>query len=218
MFCKSVKLFAQKKQVFYFLFDNHEDSIKLYLQSLGGKKLGETEGIDENELALNRRILKLALEQTCDVDYTLEIESNHAIVNQYKDKVEDLLFLGEKLYGFAEHLAENRMIEDCNRVFFDSKKSLQIERKHYFEHIYKRMNAIFQAGFKEGIMDNEVVKELRGILQKCMNINYDFAGSLIFQIKNHHRPGYKYQTVEPAILPQNLTHNGVDKDTATDFS
>lgn len=201
----------------YYLFANHESSIKLYLRRLGGEQLEETEGIIESDLALNRRILKLALEQTCDVSYTNEVEPNSEVLKGYVEKVEDLLYLGEQLYRFAEHLAEGRMISDCNILYFDERKLLRVERKNHYDEIYQVMNSTFETGFKEGIFDTGIVKELRTILQECMEINYDFAGSLIFQIKNHHSPGNIFQTVEPSVLPANLINSGVDKETAENF-
>lgn len=201
-----------------YLFANHEASISLYLRKLGGENLEETEGIRESDLALNRRILKLALEQTTDIDYFNQIAPNDELIKEYVTKVEDILFLGAQLYGFADHLAEDRMIEDCNRVVFNKDGLIQVERKHHYEYVYDIMNQLFEQGFKGGIFNEEIVKELRGKLQECMSIDYDFAGGVIFKIKEHHSPGFPMlQTVEPAILRQNLINTGVEKIEAENF-
>jgi hypothetical protein len=200
-----------------YLFGNHEASIDLYKRRLAGENLQETENINENDLALNRRVLKLALEQTCDVDYSQEADVKQ-MLQQYVSKVEDLLYLGSQLFGFAENLSENRMIEDCHQIIFNENKILQIERKHHYEHVYEIMNEFFEDGFKEGIVNTAIVNELVEKLKECMGIDYNFAGGLIFQIKAHHSPeAPQFQTVEPAILPQNLINAGVEKNVAENF-
>jgi hypothetical protein len=198
------------------LFHNHESSFSLYRRTLAGEYLEETEGINGNDLARNRRILKLALEQCTEVDYTHEEKVNYKTKEDYISKIEDILYLGKELYAFAEGLAENRMIKEANRVFFKD-GLLDIERNHHYEDAFDIMNQLFQAGFSEGIVSTKIVQELKEVIKDCMGIDYDYAGGQIFALKEHHGPGNRAQTIEPYVLPENIIHQGVDEMVAHDF-
>lgn len=191
----------------YYLLANHESSIRLYLRGLS-EDLLKSEGIDENLLALNRRILKLALEQTCDVDYSFNDGLPNplplSVVRDYSEAVEDLLYLGDRLFAFSEHLAEQRMMEEGIEIDL-SQEELIIQRQHHYDAIYPMMDNLFKEGFRTGIMNDNIVKELRGQIKKCMGIDYDFAGQQMFEIKAHHNPKEPaFQTIQPHILVENL--------------
>jgi len=89
------------------------------------------------------------------------------------------------------------MIEDCNRVYFDSADLLKVERKHHYDDIYYVMEDLFNNAFRDGIANVELVNELKHQLKGCMSIDYDFAGAIIFEIMKHHSPDNIFQTVEP---------------------
>src|SRR5690606_38308227 len=61
------QLISTEKKFTFFLYTHwlHEQSIQIYVKTLGGFKL---EKIGESEFAMYRRILKLILEQGCDID------------------------------------------------------------------------------------------------------------------------------------------------------
>lgn len=202
----------------YYLFGNHERSIRLWIRILGGEDLEANEGIPEHTLALNRRILKLALEQTCDVDYTFQSKLTPRTVKQFILQVEDILYLGTQLYGIADHLAHLRMMEDPLRLYFNDQNILVIEMKHHYESIMEATAKLFHVGFRDGIVSQEMVVELKDKVKECMGIDYDFASYLVNHIKNHHNPeAPECQTIEPNVLPENLINNGVSEVNANAF-
>ncbi|MES2376664.1 MAG: hypothetical protein V4553_08800 [Bacteroidota bacterium] len=206
----------QDTRFLYYLFENHESSIHLYYRT--AEKNFDKEKINENTLSLNRRILKLALEQTCDIDYVTNKEPlTRQIATSFVLIVEDLLYLGERLFAYSEHLAEQRMMENPIEIVV-SPSEVKVQRNYHYDQVYRIMEKFFQEGFKEGLVDSQVIKELRAQLEICMGINYDFAGGQIFQMKRHHAPDYPlYQTIQPEALIQNLIHNGVDEQSARNF-
>ncbi len=199
----------------YYLFANHESSIHLYYQT--AELDFEKEGINTNELSLNRRILKLAIEQACDIDYISNKDIDPKIVPGFIATIEDLLYLGERLFGFSEFMAEQRMMENPIEVLIKPNE-VKIQRQYHYDQIYHVMEKFFQEGFSSGLVDNKSVAELRQELKTCMGINYDFAGGQIFKIKEHHSPKAPiFQTIQREALIQNLIANGVDEKAARTF-
>jgi len=201
----------------YYLFKVHEDSIKLYYHSQTDAAALEKKEVHISTLSVNRRILKLALEQACDIDYTGNIDPDPSVMPGFLMRMEDLLFVGERLFAFAEYMAEQRMMEDPIEIIIE-KNAYTIQRKYHYDAIYGDMEKLFQEGFSSGLVDKDSVKELREELQKCMGIDYDFAGGQIKEIKKHFSPvAPDMQTVQYEALLINLQHNGVSVEDSENF-
>lgn len=197
---------------------NHEDSFDLYKRTLAGENLEQTEGIHEADLAMNRRILKLALEQCCDIYYSEAIALNDEVIDGYIKTIEDLLYVGSQLYSIAECIAELKMVPNMHEVSFDD-DLLQFKRKGPMDALFQVCTASMRDNFAKAIFDEEFTNELRSQLKACMGIDYDFAGEQIFKIQEHHSPKYPmWQTIDPNVLPLNLIRNfNVAEKTANDF-
>ncbi|GAA0527898.1 hypothetical protein [Chitinophaga japonensis] len=216
-FTKIISVIDDKLFVCY-LFAFHESSVKLWTRVLGGENIYETIAIKEDDLAMNRRIFKLALEQTCDVTYTRISKENPAILLQYDEIIEDLLFLGSELFGFAQYLAEMRMIPGTLQLDIGADGYLKLARPSAIEAIFSKLKEVMNEDFKYGIFDKKGVDEMKVALKNCMGIDYDFAGHQIVHIKKHHSPeGWKFQTIEPGILIQNQVSQGASQQNAADF-
>lgn len=205
------------QRFFYYLFQVHECSIRLYFKTLSSREDAQNNGVDINTLALNRRILKLALEQSCDINYVGPMEADYGMIPGFVQLVEDLMFLGDRLYGYAEFMAEQRMMEDPTEIIVTSEEMV-VQRKHHYDQVYSKMQDFFMDGFIKGFIDEDIIKELRGVLNDCMGIDYDFAGSIIHQIKEHFSPeAPDMQTIQHYVMAANLTANGVDEAEAKRF-
>ncbi|WPV67042.1 hypothetical protein [Chitinophaga sp. LS1] len=216
-FTKVISVIDDKLFVNY-LFAFHESSIKLWTRLLSGENIYQTIAIKEDDLAINRRILKLALEQTCDVTYTRISQTTAAILRQYDEIIEDLLFLGSELIGFAQYLAEMRMIRGTLLLDIDTDGYLKLVRPPAIEAIFSKLIEVMNEDFKYGIFDEKGVDEMKDALKNCLGIDYDFAGHQIVHIKKHHSPqGWEFQTIEPGILIQNQVSQGTSRENATNF-
>src|SRR6185312_1492334 len=201
----------------YYLFKVHEDSINLYYESLSDAKGLAAKEVNINTLSLNRRLLKLALEQACDLDYIGQLTPDPRIMPGFLALLEDLLFVGERLFAFSEYMAEQRMMENPIEIIIEG-DAYTIQRNYHYDFIYGAMEKLFQEGFSNGLVDIDSVKELRHELQQCMGIDYDFAGGQIMEIKKHFSPhAPEMQTVQYEALLVNLQHNGVSQGNAANF-
>lgn len=200
------------------LFAYHESSVLLWIRKLRDKNFHNQSGISEEVLSLNRRIFKLALEQTCDINYTKISKATPEILQQYDEVIEDLLYVGKELYGAAQFLAELRMIPGSLQVVIEQDGLLHISRKSEKEPVYEQLFLKMNEDFEKGILDTEGVKQLKDEIHKCFGIDYDFASGQIVYIKKYHNPkAWEFQTIEPGTLVTNLVQNGVSQIDAENF-
>lgn len=198
-----------------YLFANHEASLEI----VSAMRDGQPVNVDESDLALNRRILKLALEQCCDVDYTDARVPSKESVQYYVSKVEDLAYIGYLLYYFTDGISEMHLMPESHVLSFDEPGKLVSKRKDIVEAIFRRVMPEFDREYEHGVYDKTYLQDLKQELQHCFGVNYDAAGGLIFEIKRHHNPNAPdLQSIEAGILVQNLVEGmGVDRQNAECF-
>lgn len=131
-------------------------------------------------------------------------QANSDEANQINSVVTDLLYLGTWLYYFADTIALQKMVHECHEISFDSDSSLELGYQHHYGAVYDTFFPLLAQDYQNGTFDENSVIELRDAIESCFGINYAFAGSQIFEIKEHHGPGNPLQTIEPYVLPVNL--------------
>lgn len=189
---------------FLYVFWLHEESIKLYIKTLRGFKIHT---IDETEFAIYRRVLKLILEQGCAIDLEWgEMPSGEAVLAM-DEKIQRLLYLGNWMYGFAESIAFQKMVEDCHEIRFNNEGMLVVDWQYHYGEAYQQLFPKLSIDYEKGTYDEHAVKELRSAIENCFGVNYDFAFGIVNQIKRHLNPeAPTLQTIQPYVLPQNLVN------------
>lgn len=213
------RLISEEKKFTFFLYVHwlHEQSIEIYKKTLGGFKL---DLIKESEFAMYRRILKLILEQGCDIDLDWgTFPKTGREIFQIDDKIQELIYLGTWMYALADHIAFQKMVEECHQISFDEKNLLVIDWQYHYGKTYKELFHMLVEDYKNGTFDEHAIYELRAKIEECFKIEYDFAGGIIFEIQKRHNPQEpNLQTIEPSVLPLNLIANyGISKDLAETF-
>ena len=205
-------------QFMHYLFTYHESSISLWYRSVQKENLQVKYGINKEDLILNRRILKLALEQMCEINFTKLSEPSTELFQQYDTVIEDLMYVGNELYNAALFLAEMRVLPETLQVVIESNGLLHITRKCIFEYLFNELSCTMKIDFEKGIFDAEGVNQFKDEIQKSFGINYDFAADIIVQIKKYLNPNnWEIQTIEPGILVENLEKTNVVKINAENF-
>ena len=212
------QLISTEKNFSFFLYVHwlHEQSIEIYVKTLGGFQL---ENISESEFAMYRRILKLILEQGCDIDLAWGSCFTGREVVEMDEKIQELIYLGTWMYQFADYIAFQKMVEDCHQIAFDEEDLLIVDWQFHYGQTYKQLFPMLVEDYKQGTFDENAVFELRAKIEECFNIQYDFAGGIIFEIQKHHNPNSpNLQTIQPSVLPQNLVANyKISQDLAETF-
>ena len=205
-------------QFINYLFAYHESSIQLWMRTLRNEDLQGKYGFSEDDLSMNRRIFKLALEQACDMNITKSSKASHGLIRQFDEIIEDLLYVGTELYHAAQFLSEMRMIPACLEAIIKKNGLFRITRRFQIEPVFDAIFLKLKEDFSKGIMDTEGVTQLKDEIQNCFGIDYDFAAFQVMHIKKHHSPqNWQFQTIEPGILVQNLVANGVSQVNAENF-
>lgn len=187
---------------YLYIFWLHEESIKLYVKTLDGFKLEE---IDENEFAMYRRILKLILEQGCNTDLEWGKFPNAEELKMMDDKIQELLYLGTWIYGFADFIAFHKMVEECHDIKFDEKDLLMVDWQYHYGETYNQLFPMLREDYVKGTFDKGSIHELKAAIESCFGVDYNFAIGIIFEIKKHHSPNDPtLQTIQPHVLPLNL--------------
>ncbi len=199
-------LISTEKKFSFFLYTHwlHEQSIEIYIKTLSGFQL---EAISDCEFAMYRRILKLILEQGCDIDLAWGGLPTGNEVLLMDEKIQELIYLGTWMYAFADYIAFQKMIEDCHQINFDENDLLIVDWQYHYGKTYQQLFPMLVEDYKQGTFDEQSVFELRAKIEECFCVKYDFAGGIIFEIQKHHNPqAPNLQTIEPAVLPLNLVN------------
>lgn len=208
---------SENGYTFYkYVFWLHEESIRLMMKFRGGYKQDQ---ISEEEFARYRRILKLILEQGCDVDMVWGPKLSPELVFKMDDKIQQLLYLGTWIYEFSDYIAHHRMVENYHYIRFNDDGDLVIDWQFHFGEAYDALLPHITQDYVGAVFDEGALTELKQAIEDCFGINYDYAGGIIFHIKEHHNPNEpELLTIEPYVLPINLAHqSGIAKEIAETF-
>lgn len=112
----------ENQHTFYLgLFLLHEFSCDFHMENPNNSPI---EQIDNLEFAVYRRILKLCLEQACDLKLTMGVTSSIEYLKSKENTIDELLYLGDFIFTCSNLLAEQQLIEDCIDLKFTLKKSV----------------------------------------------------------------------------------------------
>jgi len=199
---------------FNYVFYLNEESWEFLVKTRGGLSFGE---IDENDFSRYRRILKLILEQGCDIDLSWGKFPTSQEVYRMDDKIQKLFYLGTWFYTFADYIAFHKMIPNAKKINFDESGLIGVYWQKHYDKSYNQLFPKLSVDYAKGVFDENAVDELKKAINDCFSINYDYAGGLIFEIKKHFSES-QFQTIEPYVLPINLSAQfKIDKEIAECF-
>jgi hypothetical protein len=193
-----------KFKFFRYVFWLHEESIKIYYETLKGFKIN-SENITENDFSIYRRILKLILEQGCEIDLESSKFPTQGELFEMDNIIQDLIYIGTWIYGFADMIAFQKMINNCHVISFDEESLIEIDWQKHYGAAYNFLFPRLGQNYSGGTYDDKATQELVDQVSKSFGIDYKTAVGLIFEIKKHHNPeDPDLQTIEPYVLPLNL--------------
>lgn len=187
---------------FSYIFKLHEESIILYFKTLDGYLITN---IEESEFAKYRRILKLILEEGCDIDMDWGRISPQEI-NRIETVLEHLIYLGTWMYELSEEISYNKMIQDCYTI--DIKDGLfGVNWNYHYGWTYETVKSKLMSGqYESAIYDENAPQELVDKLQEVYGFHVGNFFTLIRDIQRIHNPiDPNAQTLEPYVLPLNLS-------------
>lgn len=141
-----------------YVFRLHEDSLKLMLKERSGE-LNLFESIEESHFAIYRRILKIILEQGCNVDMrwgTLDAAST----DTFSENVQRLFYIGVQLYMFADKIAFHRMLKGAYFISIEE-NNIVINWQNNYGTVEHHLMSYFSKGYETSVVDETGVSELR---------------------------------------------------------
>lgn len=118
----------QENICFYkYILKNNDNYFKVLLESDSALKLNTME---YKNFTSNRKVLKLILEQACEVNLKRKNILVYSPLKEYQEKLEDLLYIGNWIYYFADKIALTKFNQDFWEISFDEDKYMIIESKY----------------------------------------------------------------------------------------
>lgn len=180
---------------FHYVFLLHEASIDLYIEQLKGLQLPDD--ID-SDFPRYRRILKLILEQSCDIELTAKRSIGY---QEALNIMQELYYLGNWIYEFSIYTAYHKMIPSAYFVEFEENVFTCGWQNNYGE-LNKLLLKYFSIDY-ETFFDEAALDELKQAIEDNFFIDYKKAIGQIPIIKKHFS-NRQNQTIEPYVLPINL--------------
>ncbi|MDP4201120.1 MAG: hypothetical protein Q8861_00370 [Bacteroidota bacterium] len=197
---KDILLLETSISFYMYAFYLHEESINLYFKTLEGYRFV---GIQENEFALYRRILKLVLEQGCEIDLnwgTLSIRG----ARRQEIVLQHLIYIATWLYDLSDRIANCKMIENCYKIEIED-NLFTISLNNHFGLIFNTIPQLLEGQFEAAICDINAGEDVNNKIVECFGFAIGDFFSLVRTIQEHHNPrNPNIQSIEPYILPINL--------------
>lgn len=216
----------QENICFYkYILKNNDNYFKVLLESDSALKLNTME---YKNFTSNRKVLKLILEQACEVNLKRKNILVYSPLKEYQEKLEDLLYIGNWIYYFADKIALTKFNQDFWEISFDEDKYMIIESKYeVYSYLTKLAEQESTTQFQQAI-NNATPISIQELKQKIEDdfISYDGFFYIIKEIQNHHLKnskeyeGFKDSSlvdIENGIIEQNLVNANFDKEKVQNF-
>lgn len=199
---------------FNHVFYLNEESWNFLVKTRSGFTFDE---IQEVDFSRYRRILKLILEQGCDIDLKWGERLTPQEIERIERKIQALFYLGTWIYTFADYISYHKMVENSKKINFDVHSQLAVYWKEPLDFVYSSLFSNLETDYVKAIVEQDGTVQLRDAINRCFSIDFDVAVNLIFQLKRHFSATIT-QTIEPYVLPINLAANfNISEDTAKCF-
>lgn len=184
------------------LFMLHEYSCEFHRKFPNKSPIPE---LKDTNFAVYRRVLKLCLEQGCDIP----MKSGKLLTPEYlkakETVIDDLLYLGDFTYMLSNVLAEQHMVEDCIELKFTPSDLFYFDHKHYYGFIFEHILGSTTEHLANAVVDQNGFEDFITAINDCLGINYDEAIATIQSVHKHfENMGGKLVLDEWFIYPKNL--------------
>ncbi len=159
--------------------------------------------LDNKEFAVYRRILKLCLEQACDLKLVSGKPSSQEYLKEKEDVIDELLYLGDFIFSCSNLLAEQQLIEDCIDLKFTPDNQFYFDHKHHYGFLITELMNSFKSHIDMSVTGENDLNDFITASKNCLGVEY---GAVVGTIKaiHEHFEGGKFTLDEWFIYPKNL--------------
>lgn len=202
-----MKILREQNEVSFYqaLFGLHEFASRSHQEKPNKSPLPE---MDDQDFAIYRRILKLCLEQACDIPLMRNINFPTAEFLKSKELIiEDLLYLGNFLYEFSDLLAQQHMIEDCVDLKFNDKELFYFDYKHHYGYIIESTLSEINSHLEDAIIGHNDFEDFKTAIEQSHGVSYEQILSTVVLIQQRNKVnGGKMAMEEWYAYPKNLEY------------
>nr|WP_315171354.1 hypothetical protein [uncultured Flavobacterium sp.] len=161
--------------------------------------------LDNKQFAVYRRILKLCLEQACDINLVSGEPSSIEYLKGKENVIDELLYLGDFIFACSNLLAEQQLIEDCVDLKFTPENQFYFDHKHHYGFLISELIDSFKEHVDMAVTGNNDLNDFITASKECLGVEYGAAVGTIQAIHEHFESG-KFTLDEWVIYPKNLEH------------
>lgn len=161
--------------------------------------------MDSKQFAVYRRVLKLCLEQGCDLKLTSEPPGGAEYLKIKEDTIDVLLYFGDFIFACSNLLAEQHLIEDCADLRFTDEDLYYFDHKHHYGFLIKELLNSLNGHLDHAVTGDDDLNDFKAAVNDCLGVDYDKAVSTI-QAIHESSEGGKFILYPWQIYPQNLEH------------
>ncbi len=174
------ELKAQTNIAFFaFILGLHDSSIEIYKKQLSGELIAPFNDID---FSIYRRILKLILEQSCDIDLIVGVDIRSDLLNfkdEYTEIVQDLMYLGLQIYSFSEQVAHMDLMGPIHGIEIGEDGIMSILTNQPFSFLIDQINEDYVTHNEKVVVDTIGVDEFKLAVESHIGVNYDNASNFL---------------------------------------
>jgi len=159
--------------------------------------------IDTKEFAVYRRILKLCLEQACDLKLVSKEIASAEYLKSKEDVIDNLLYLGDFIFVCSNLLAEQQLVEDCVDLKFTNKNQFYFDHKHHYGFLIEELMKSYKSHIDRAVTGKNDFNDFIKASEECLGVEYGQVLGTIQAIHNHVEAG-KFALDEWFIYPKNL--------------
>ena len=197
-----LKVLKKENEVTFYqgLFLLHEFSCVFHQER---PNMSPVKELSTKEFAIYRRILKLCLEQACDLKLVSKETASAEYMKSKEETIDNLLYLGDFIFACSHLLAQQQLIEDCVDLKFTEKSQFYFDYKHHYGILIDELMKSYKSHIDRAITGKDDFNDFVRASKECLGVEYGKAISTIEAIHNHFEAG-KFALDEWFIYPRNL--------------
>jgi hypothetical protein len=144
------------------------------------------EGLDKSYIASYRRILKLILEEGCNIDMNTKEKRSRELIDRIDPILNELLFLGEMIYVFGDAISEQAMVEDMMDISYNKDDLYSLKRKHHYEFIFSHIGNEYEKADFSFVSEDKALESFNDVIKTCLGFEYNYFLGIVTQLYEHY--------------------------------
>jgi len=127
--------------------------------------------ISKGDFAIYRRVLRFILEQATHLELVFAESLDNAKKRALKF-IEELIYIGNELFGISNLIASQQLIEDSIEIYFTENDSYVIDYKHHYNDIIAQINNELESHIEKAIKDENAINDFSQATKNCLGVAF----------------------------------------------